>query len=222
MSDNELIDKMIERGFLVLKKGVLVVGEKLSTYYSEIKINSSNTRHPPPKLTPPHTPIINPLPLNKKPPIPAPYKNPRPNELRNQVSFLEQEEPDNTARIKWIIERWNEVSKQLGLVKIIKLNTWRQQKLNTRLASYPNKREWIELFEAIRESKELVGKSWFNFDYVIRGDDTFEKVKNRAYAWLSEKSDGRQGRPLVNETAMNRIISQTEKHSFTNNWRKSK
>jgi hypothetical protein len=66
-------------------------------------------------------------------------------------------------------------------------------KIKTRLESFPKKSQWEELFTAIVEDADVLRESWFGIDFVVRSDDTWQKVRDHWMAW--RKQQGKQKPP---------------------------
>ena len=61
--------------------------------------------------------------------------------------------------------------------------------ISLRLKNF-SKLEVEQFFQSLSESNYLFKESWFNLDYCVRSDDTFEKILNKKFAFKNNQSQG--------------------------------
>ena len=87
-----------------------------------------------------------------------------------------------------VIDRWNKIAKECGLKTTRQTNKKVKTSIGARMKEISTLDEWNAMFKAVKKrAKNYAQESWFGLDYVVRNDETFDKVVDDFMAW---KYDG--------------------------------
>lgn len=105
--------------------------------------------------------------------------------------LAKKEEEKEAQKIEWVFNRYNTVALKHKLPVIRKITDTRKRKLKARIQDFPAPDIWDELFSALAKSAPyLKSEAWFNFDFVIKSTENFEKVLNQWMRWKKKSPKG--------------------------------
>ena len=94
---------------------------------------------------------------------------------------------------QFIFDSWNDscVTKP-HLKPKRKISAATNKKMNARIKEHPEPSDWVDLFQKIQQSPVLGitdDTSWFNFDFIFRNADQFDKIMD---GWMDWKVSGKK------------------------------
>jgi len=104
---------------------------------------------------------------------------------------------NNGIPYKDIIQAWNQAVQNnnapFPVVKKVGENTQRQRHLKARWKEYPDIEQWKDLFDRVTKSNFLRDKQWFDFVWLVKSPDNFQKALEGKYDNRISKEQNNDG-----------------------------
>lgn len=107
-------------------------------------------------------------------------------------SCNDKQDIDNNEFCQKVFDRYNTIAKKKNLKVHRKLTQEMKRKILARRKTYRSWEEWSDMFKCLRNSKyfgnvDRSEYSWFDLNFIVRGDTNFEKVCDGWMDWKAPK-----------------------------------